>query len=255
MRRFAFAGAVTLAAGLALSPTAVADPTRAQVPPAAAVATAIPNPERDPVPPRPLCSFLEEITFWGACSLKCDGINDSYRIVTPVPQACDEMGRVYRAGLHFRPNPQSPPNFAEAFRFFGLACTPAKPVPGIEPAQPYWAGCFDLATAYLKGEGTAKDEAAARRLYAQACGLAVPTVTYTACFALGELLEAGTGGAKDLGAALDAYKKACGASYPRACRAALRIEPATRAPSHPAPGTPTSLPVPHRPPPRGVPVR
>ncbi len=246
---------VAIVTGLATSPAAVADPTRAPAPPSSP--TSVPNPDRDPVPPAPLCLYMDDVTSWGVCSAKCDGISTDYKIVSTIPQACDELGRVYRTGLRFRGNPQSPPNFAEAFRFFGLACSPIKTVPGVIPAQPFWAGCFDQGTAFLTGEGTAKDEVAARRLYVQACGLAAASVTYEACYALGELYEAGTGGPKDLGAAHEAYKKACSASYPRACRAALRVQPATRGPAHPPPGTtPTSIPTPpHVPGPRGAPVR
>jgi TPR repeat protein len=221
VRRLGLVAAVTFAAAVAASTAAVAEPQG--VPAAPPSASAIANPDRDPAPPASACADLNDIYWWGECSSKCEGISPSYKLVTPVSQACDEMGRAQRDGRHVPGFPPSPPVLDDAFRLFGTACTPLKALPGVAPAVPYWGGCFDQGTLFLKGTGAPRDEGAARRLYAQACGMAAPTVTYEACFALGELLEAGSGGPKDIGAALDAYKKACGASYPRACRAILRI--------------------------------
>ena len=223
MIRLAAAAATALVVGLAVSSAAVADPLVMPAPPASPAAA--PSVERDPPPAPAVCSDLDESSGWGSCTSMCDGISPAFKIVTPISKACDEAGRAQRDGRRPRGFPPSAPNAAEAFRLFGLACNPAKALPGIAPAAPYWGGCFDLGTLYLQGLGTPKDETAARRLYQQACGMAAPALTYEACFALGELLEAGLGGPKDVPAALDAYKRACGASYPRACRAALRIQP------------------------------
>ena len=235
MRRVAVLGWTTLALGLFVSPIAVAEPQRAPSP--AVTTTTAPPPDREPAPPPTVCRDLNDSAAWSECSMKCEGIDAAYKSVTPVPQACDEMGRAQRVGRHIAGFPPSPPYPDDAFRFFGLGCRLAQPLPGVPPAQPFWGACYDLGTSFLNGEGTPKDEAAARRLYAQAAQLAAPALTYPASFALGELFEAGVGGAKDLGAALEAYRKACTAKYPRACRAALRLQPAARA-SHPPRGTP-----------------
>jgi hypothetical protein len=226
--RLAAAAATSLVVGLALSCIARAEPLATQAP--GSSTPVAPGVDHDPAPPAAVCSDLDDSPGWAACTSMCDGISASYTMVTPISKACDEAGRAQREGRRPRGFPPSAPNAAEAFRYFGLACTPAKALPGIAPAAPYWGGCFDLGGLYLQGFGAPKDETAARRLYQRACSMAAPGVTYEACFALGELLEAGTGGPKDLTGALDAYKKACSASYPRACRAAQRLQPA-RTPS------------------------
>ena len=244
---------MTVGALVVASATAGADPQRAPAPPTSP--TAVPNPDRDPVPPRPVCKPGQAED----CRSMCLGCGDA---CTPPqnrngrqprnPQACDEVGRANNvAGL--------------ALKWFEASCNPGPagvsggPVGDIPTVAvaPFWAGCYDLGKFILDGQGLgAPDAAKARGLFARACGMAGPSVTYEACFALGQMAEAGTGGAKDVGAALDAYKKACDGSYPRACQAHLRLQPASRAPSNTPPGTtPSSIPAPPRPPPpRGAPA-
>jgi hypothetical protein len=255
-RRVVSSAAALMLVGLVASTTAGADPSRAPAPPPGP--TAVPNPQRDPVPPTPVCDVLRDPTNCRNMCLGCEGnctIHDpapkGFKGTWPRnPQACDEIGRVYLAeSSHY-----------EAFRFFDASCNPAPvgvvggPVGAVAAiaVAPFWGGCFDLGKQALTSEANPANPTNARALIARACAMAAPTVTYEACFTLGQMAEAGTGGPKDVGAALDAYKRACDGSYPRACQAFLRLEPATRAPSRTPPGTsPSSIPSPpHSVPPR-----
>jgi hypothetical protein len=231
--------------GLVASTTASADPQRAPAPPASP--TAALNPQRDPVPPSPVCNVrgdrqgCEDLCL--GCEGNCTGPKSYKGHSSPRnPQACDELGRLYTSSQ----------SFGEALKYFDASCNPGPVgVPGVAgtiPAvavAPFWAGCYDLGKLSLNGQGTATNAPMARELINRACAMAGASVTYEACFALGQLLEAGTGGPTDVVGALGAYKKACDGSYPRACQAFLRLQPATRAPSHVAPGTsPSSIPIP-----------
>jgi hypothetical protein len=89
------------------------------------------------------------------------------------------------------------------FQLFTRAC-----------AQGWMTGCAQLADAYLRGDGTAKNYELAEREYSKACEGGVAS----ACSDIGYMYKIGEGVARDDTKALGYLKKACDLGMSQACR-------------------------------------
>jgi TPR repeat protein len=106
-------------------------------------------------------------------------------------EACDELGRLATVSRNYF----YVADLERAARYFDWACA-------LEDAT----GCFNLATAYLEGEGVDKSASRAARLLYRGCGLD----DGRSCEHLGTLVETGADGLPaDLAAAPLYYERAC----------------------------------------------